>query len=171
MDKLLSSQRLEDPSAERGNRRLPGRSGQQTANSPIAGDELAAQADNSLGEAWLIRLPAVQERVGMGRTAVYELIKARQVSTARQGRCGECVDRCRDHALDRATRSEPRHVQLTVGRCHRRVLLWAFTGASINLREQLFHPRQRRNRNVHAARPSPHGLAASLPADTQVCPE
>jgi prophage regulatory protein len=76
MDQLLSSQRLEDPSAERGSRRLPGRSGQQNENSSITGDELAAQADNSLGEARLIRLPAVQERVGMGRTAVYELIKA-----------------------------------------------------------------------------------------------
>ena len=67
MDQLLSSQRLEDLSAERGSRRLPGRSGQQNANSPIAGDELAAQADNSLGKARLIRLPAVQERVQVGR--------------------------------------------------------------------------------------------------------
>ena len=76
MDQLLSSQRLEDPCADRGTRRLSGRSGQQSANSPIAGDELATQRDNSLGDARLIRLPAVQERVGMGRTAVYELIKA-----------------------------------------------------------------------------------------------
>ena len=39
-------------------------------------DELAAQAITSLSEARLIRFAAVQERVGMGRTAVYELIKA-----------------------------------------------------------------------------------------------
>jgi prophage regulatory protein len=77
MDQLLSSQHLEDRSADRGARRLSNRSGRQPANNLIAsGDELHAQADISLGEARLIRLPAVQDRVGMGRTAVYELIKA-----------------------------------------------------------------------------------------------
>jgi prophage regulatory protein len=39
-------------------------------------NELAARTINPLGEAKLIRFRAVQERVGMGRTAVYELIKA-----------------------------------------------------------------------------------------------
>ena len=77
MDQLLPSQHLEDLSAERGARRLPSRSGRRADNHLIAsGEELAVHADNSLGEARLIRLPAVQERVGMGRTAVYELIKA-----------------------------------------------------------------------------------------------
>ncbi len=77
MDQLLSSQQMEDPSSERGARRLPDRSGRRPDNNLIAsGDQLAVQADASLGEARLIRLPAVQERVGMGRTAVYELIKA-----------------------------------------------------------------------------------------------
>jgi len=77
MDQLLSSQRLEDPSAERGARRLPARREGRNDNSvTVGGDEHAAQPDNPLGEARLIRLPAVQERVGMGRTAVYELIKA-----------------------------------------------------------------------------------------------
>ena len=77
MDQLLSSQHLEDPSANRGARRLPNPSGRQPDNNLVAsGDELAVQADTSLGEARLIRLPAVQDRVGMGRTAVYELIKA-----------------------------------------------------------------------------------------------
>jgi prophage regulatory protein len=77
MDHLLSSQHLDDPSAERGARRLPVRSRRPADNKPIAsGDELASQPDTSLGEARLIRLPAVQQRVGMGRTAVYELIKA-----------------------------------------------------------------------------------------------
>ena len=77
MDQLLSSQPLEDHSAQRGARPLPARRGDRT-DVPIAAstDELAAQADNSLSEARLIRLPAVQERVGIGRTAVYELIKA-----------------------------------------------------------------------------------------------
>jgi len=77
MDQLLSSQPLEDRSAQRGACPLPTRRGDRTDNRITASsDEPAAQADNSLGEARLIRLPAVQERVGMGRTAVYELIKA-----------------------------------------------------------------------------------------------
>ena len=77
MDQLLSSQHLEDPSADRGARRLPDRSGRRPDNNLVAsGDEPTVQADPSLGEARLIRLPAVQDRVGMGRTAVYELIKA-----------------------------------------------------------------------------------------------
>ena len=77
MDQLLSSQRLEDPFAKRGTRRLPARREGRNHNTVTVGDdEHAAQTDNSLGEARLIRLPAVQKRVGMGRTAVYELIKA-----------------------------------------------------------------------------------------------
>jgi prophage regulatory protein len=76
MDQLLSSQHLEDPSADRV-ARLPGRSGRRPDKELNAsGDELAVQADTSLSEARLIRFAAVQERVGMGRTAVYELIKA-----------------------------------------------------------------------------------------------
>lgn len=77
MDQLLSSQPLEDPSAQRGARRPPARRADRNDNSVTVGsEEPAAQVDNSLGEARLVRLPAVQERVGMGRTAVYELIKA-----------------------------------------------------------------------------------------------
>jgi prophage regulatory protein len=76
MDPLLSSQPLEDPCAEPGAYRRPARQGRRNDTNGSTGDELAAQANNYLGEAKLIRLPAVQERVGMGRTAVYELIKA-----------------------------------------------------------------------------------------------
>lgn len=77
MDQLLSSQRLEDPSAERGARRLPARrEGRKDNSLTVERDGYAAQTDTSLGEARLIRLPAVKQRVGMGRTAVYELIKA-----------------------------------------------------------------------------------------------
>lgn len=77
MDQLLSSQPLEDRSAQRGNRPLPAHRGDRTDNRVTVGsDEHAARTDTPLGEARLIRLPAVQERVGMGRTAVYELIKA-----------------------------------------------------------------------------------------------
>ena len=77
MDQLLSSQLLEDPSAQRGARRLPAsRQSRNDSRSISESDEPAVQAESSLGEARLIRLPAVQERVGMGRTAVYELIKA-----------------------------------------------------------------------------------------------
>ncbi len=77
MDQLLSSQRLEDLSAKRGARRLPARREGPNDNSvTVDGDEYAAPSDKSLAEARLIRLPALQERVGMGRTAVYELIKA-----------------------------------------------------------------------------------------------
>ena len=77
MDQLLSSQPLEDVSAERGARRLPARrGGRNDTNLSTGSDAIAAQADNYLSEARLIRFPAVQERVGMGRTAVYELIKA-----------------------------------------------------------------------------------------------
>jgi prophage regulatory protein len=39
-------------------------------------NDLVVQTVNALGEAKLIRFPAVQERVSMGRTAVYELIEA-----------------------------------------------------------------------------------------------
>ena len=77
MDQLLSSQPLEDPSAQRGARALPARRSDRvdTHTTPISA-EPTAQPDSSFGKARLIRLPAVQERVGMGRTAVYELIKA-----------------------------------------------------------------------------------------------
>jgi prophage regulatory protein len=80
MDQLMSSQPMEDSSPERGARRLPVRRvsrdeiGVTTRGHTMNG--LAAQTINSLGEARLIRFPAVQERVSMGRTAVYELIKA-----------------------------------------------------------------------------------------------
>jgi prophage regulatory protein len=77
MDQLLSSQLLEDPSAQRGARRLPAlRQSRNDSRSISESDQPAVQAESSLGEARLIRLPAVQERVGMGRTALYELIKA-----------------------------------------------------------------------------------------------
>lgn len=80
MNQLSSSQPLEDPSPERGARRLParqvGRGGIGVTTRGDTMNELAVQAANSLGEARLIRFPAVQERVSMGRTAVYELIKA-----------------------------------------------------------------------------------------------
>jgi prophage regulatory protein len=42
----------------------------------VSHETTAAGGQAALGEARLIRLPAVQARVGMGRTAVYELIKA-----------------------------------------------------------------------------------------------
>lgn len=80
MDPLPSFQPLEDSSPERGARRLPVRQvGRGAIGVTTRGDtmnELAVQTVNSLGEARLIRFPAVQERVSMGRTAVYELIKA-----------------------------------------------------------------------------------------------
>jgi prophage regulatory protein len=77
MDQLLSSQPLEDPSAQRGARRLSDpRQRRNDSRTTSESDQPAAQTESSLGEARLIRLPAVQERVGMGRTAVYELIKA-----------------------------------------------------------------------------------------------
>jgi prophage regulatory protein len=76
MDQLLSSQPLEDGSAHRGARRLPVRPAHQDGGSNASvGTELAAQVNEHLGEARLIRLPAVRERVGMGRTALYALIK------------------------------------------------------------------------------------------------
>jgi len=74
MDQLLSSQPMEDLAAERGARRSAvRRTGHNDLNS--GSDEPVAQTDHSLGNARLIRLGAVQERVGMGRTAVYKLIK------------------------------------------------------------------------------------------------
>ena len=80
MDQLLSSQPMEDSSPERGPCRLPVRRARRdgignTARSDSM-DALVVQADNVLGEAKLLRFPAVQQRVSMGRTAVYELIKA-----------------------------------------------------------------------------------------------
>jgi prophage regulatory protein len=72
MDQLLSSQPMEDLAAERGGRR-PRRTGPNALNA--GSDEPVAQTDHSLGNARLIRLTAVQERVGLGRTAVYKLIK------------------------------------------------------------------------------------------------
>lgn len=76
MDQLLSSQPMEDSSPGRGALRLPVRHGIGVTTRGDTMNELAAQTVNSLGEARLIRFPEVQERVSMGRTAVYELIKA-----------------------------------------------------------------------------------------------
>ena len=75
MDQLLPSQPPEGasqsevrrPSLRRGHRIEPSHS-IDVAN--------IAPNDNALTEARLLRLPAVQESVGMGRTAVYEMIKA-----------------------------------------------------------------------------------------------
>ena len=71
MDQLLSS---------RGTRRLSvrqaGRAGTGNTARGDSTNELVVHTVNALGEAKLIRFPAVQERVSMGRTAVYELIKA-----------------------------------------------------------------------------------------------
>ena len=80
MDQLLSSQPMEDPSPERGARRLPvrsvGRGGVAVTTHGATMNELEAQTVDPLVQPRLIRFPAVQERVGMGRTAVYGLIKA-----------------------------------------------------------------------------------------------
>ena len=80
MDQLLSSQPMEDPSPERGVRSLPlrgvGRGGVAVATRGATMNELDAQTVDPVVQPRLIRFPAVQERVGMGRTAVYELIKA-----------------------------------------------------------------------------------------------
>lgn len=80
MDQLLSSQPMEASTSERGTRRLPvRRPGRVGVGNTPRGDttsELVVQTVNALGEAKLIRSPAVLERVSMGRTAVYELIKA-----------------------------------------------------------------------------------------------
>jgi prophage regulatory protein len=74
MDQLLSSQPMEDLAVDRGGGRSAGRrTGHNDLN--LGGDELVAQTGHSLGKARLIRLRAVQERVGLGRTAVYKLIK------------------------------------------------------------------------------------------------
>ncbi len=80
MDHLLSSQTMEastpEPGAHRMSVRRAGRAG--IGNTVRAGttNDLVVQTVNALGEAKLIRFPAVQERVSMGRTAVYELIEA-----------------------------------------------------------------------------------------------
>ena len=80
MDQLLSSQPMEASTPDRGTRRLSGRqAGRAGIGNTARGDstnELVVHTVNALGEAKLIRFPAVQERVSMGRTAVYELIKA-----------------------------------------------------------------------------------------------
>ena len=80
MDQLLSSQPMEASTPERGPHRLPvrraGRGGIGITARRDTMNELVVQTVSSLGEAKLIRFPAVQERVSMGRTAVYELIKA-----------------------------------------------------------------------------------------------
>lgn len=73
MDQLLSSQPMEDLAAERGGHRSSRRTAHNDLNA--GSDEPVAQTDHSLGNARLIRLTAVQERVGLGRTAVYKLIK------------------------------------------------------------------------------------------------
>jgi prophage regulatory protein len=80
MDHLLSSQAMEASTPERGTRRMPlrraGRAGIGNTGRGDTTNELAVQTLNALGGAKLIRFAAVQERVSMGRTAVYELIKA-----------------------------------------------------------------------------------------------
>ena len=80
MDQLLSSQSLEDSSSERGAHRAPvrrGRPGGIDATPRGASiSEPVASAVDSHGEPRLIRFAAVMQRVSMGRTAVYGLIKA-----------------------------------------------------------------------------------------------
>ena len=80
MDQLLSSQPMAASTPDRGTRRLSVRqAGRAGIGNTARGDstnELVVHTVNALGEAKLIRFPAVQERVSMGRTAVYELIKA-----------------------------------------------------------------------------------------------
>ena len=76
MDQLLSSQAMEDRSALR-EALYPssqvGTPNDDTRASSI--DALVAPPDHPFSGARLIRLPAVLKRVGMGRTAVYGLIK------------------------------------------------------------------------------------------------
>ena len=80
MDQLLSSQPMEASTPDRRTRRLSVRQASRAGIGNTArGDstnQLVVHTVNALGEAKLIRFPAVQERVSMGRTAVYELIKA-----------------------------------------------------------------------------------------------
>ena len=79
MEQLFPTQSLEEFSLDRQDRRLPARRvdrgevGLTTRDNTVS--EQASQSAISLDEARLIRFHAVQERVGMGRTAVYELIK------------------------------------------------------------------------------------------------
>ena len=76
MDRLLASRLREDPS-QRGERYPSARREQRKEPSARANNADAAEtAGNPLSTARLIRLPAVQQRVGIGRTAVYEMIKA-----------------------------------------------------------------------------------------------
>jgi prophage regulatory protein len=80
MNQLLTSQPMEAPTPDRGTRRLSvrqtGRYGISSTDCADTTKDLAAQTVNPLGGPKLMRFPAVQERVSMGRTAVYELIKA-----------------------------------------------------------------------------------------------
>ena len=80
MDQLLSSQPMEASTPDRGTRRLSvrqaGRAGTGNTARGDSTNDVVVHTVNALGEAKLIRFPAVQERVSMGRTAVYELIKA-----------------------------------------------------------------------------------------------
>lgn len=71
MDQLLSS-RLQVSPLEPDARRLTAR---QVERSEV-NQEPAAQTHHSPDGPRLLRFPAMQKRVGMGRTAVYELIKA-----------------------------------------------------------------------------------------------
>jgi prophage regulatory protein len=75
MDQLISSQPLEDSSQGDGCRPSP-RRGHRIKHSDSMSVASIAPNDNALNEARLLRLPAVQERVGMGRTAVYDMIRA-----------------------------------------------------------------------------------------------
>ena len=76
MDQLLSSHELEPQSAGRGLQPPPVRSGQRCINNNDASTENPpALSEGMLDSARLIRMPAVRERIGLGRTAVYELIK------------------------------------------------------------------------------------------------
>jgi prophage regulatory protein len=74
MDQLLPSQPLECASQSEARRPSLRRGHIEPSHSMNIAN--TAPNDNALAEARLLRLPAVQERVGMGRTAVYEMIKA-----------------------------------------------------------------------------------------------
>ena len=77
MDRLLASRLQEEAPTQRGERIPSTRRGHQNErNAPTNNADSAGTAGNPLSTARLIRLPAVQQRVGMGRTAVYEMIKA-----------------------------------------------------------------------------------------------
>ena len=70
---------MRSPDAYTGPPRDPVQGRSEAHSNTARGDptnDVVIHTVNALGEAKLIRFPAVQERVSMGRTAVYELIKA-----------------------------------------------------------------------------------------------